>query len=665
VVDPAMGSAAFLVSACRYLARAYERALVRDGAAAESDIDDADRATFRRLVAQRCLFGVDLNPTAVQLARLSLWLATLSSNKPLTFLDHHLLCGNSLIGASPIDIARQPPGGRSRRSANRVGTPLFSDAQLEPSLARAVVERRWLTDTRDDTADVVREKERRLERLRKGERWKSIADLWCACWMWPDEHKAPDPAIFAALTDKLMTGRCALPGTMSDALLRDADAITDSNRFFHWMLEFPEVYFDEVGQPLADGGGFDAVLGNPPWDMVRAGGPEKTFFRSAGVYRHQGAGHINRYQIFVERALALTRRGGRMGLVLPAGFATDHTSAPLRRTLLNRSAIDTISGFDNRRAIFPIHRSVRFLICTSTVGDATQHIACRFGIDDAAELETIPDSGDRPARRSHPIALTPAFLEALSGSTSAIPELRSDVDLRILERVVHSVPRLGAADGWGVHFGRELNATDDRRHFHSERTGIPVLEGKHIEPFRAHADRAALRISQRRAARLLDADATFSRARLAYRDVASSTNRLSLIAAVLPPMVVTTHSLFCLKTKLSRDNQAFLCAMLNSYVANYLVRQVMTTHLGSATIEALRVPKPRYDSPAFEEIVELAHVLAGRHDECSHARVQALAAQCYGLTEAEFTHVLTTFPLIDGSDRASALEEFRRSKILS
>ena len=212
-------------------------------------------------------------------------------------------------------------------------------------------------------------------------------------------------------------------------------------------------------------GGFDAVLGNPPWDMLRAGGAEKTFFRSSGVYRHQGAGHINRYQMFVERALTLTKRGGRIGLVLPAGFATDHTSAPLRRTLLSRTSIDTISGFDNRRAIFPIHRSVRFLICTSTVGEATQHIACRFGIDDPAELETIPDSGDRSINRSHPIALTPAFLEAVSGHALAIPELRSETDLRILERIVHSIPRLDAADGWGVRFGRELNATDDRLPF--------------------------------------------------------------------------------------------------------------------------------------------------------------------------------------------------------
>ena len=662
VVDPAMGSAAFLVSACRYLARAYERALIRDGSVHEADIDEADRAIFRRIIAQRCLFGVDLNPTAVQLARLSLWLATLSANKPLTFLDHHLVCGNSLIGASPVDVARQPPG--ARRPPNRTGTPLFSDADLEPSLARAVVERRWLAETRDDTADVVREKETRLDRLRAAQRWKSVADLWCACWLWPDARQAPDAAVFASLADRLMTGQCGLPEKVSTALLESAAKTVAAHRFFHWMLEFPEAYFDEAGQPLPDGG-FDAVLGNPPWDMLRAGGAEKTFFRRSGVYRHQGAGHINRYQIFVERALTLTKRGGRIGLVVPAGFASDHTSAPLRRALLSRTRVDTISGFDNRRAIFPIHRSVRFLICTSTAGEATRHIACRFGIDDPAELDTIPDSGDRASGRSHPIALTPAFLEALSGSTFAIPELRSETDLRILERVVHKIPRLDAADGWNIRFGRELNATDDRPHFHNNRTGLPVLEGKHIEPFRVHTDRSTLRISEHGAARLLDAATTFSRARLAYRDVASSTNRLSLIAAVLPAGVVTTHSLFCLKTMLSSDSQVFLCAMLNSYVANYLVRQVMTTHLGSATVEALRVPKPRYDSSVVVEIVELARRLRVAPSEADHARVQALAARCYGIAEDEFAHVLSTFPLVDAAERRSALEEFRRADVLS
>ena len=663
ILDPAMGSGAFLVSACRYLARAYELALIRDDGLAESDIDEADRATFRRLVAQRCLFGADLNPTAVQLARLSLWLATLSAGKPLTFLDHHLICGDSLLGASPIDIARQPPAPHSRRPPNRAATPLFADAELEPSLAHAVVERRWLSETPDDTADVVRDKERRLDRLRIAGRWKSIADLWCACWMWPDVHNAPDAAVFASLADKLMTGHSELPDKISEALLRDAAGVAAAHRFLHWMLEFPEAYFDTAGHPLPDGG-FDAVLGNPPWDILSAGRPEKVFAQSSGVYRHQGTGRINRYQMFAERALTLTRRGGRIGLILPAGFATDHTSAPLRRALLSRTDVDTINGFDNRRAIFPIHRSVRFLTCTSTAGSSTQHIACRFGMDDPAQLETIPDAGNRPSVPPHAISLTPAFLEALSGHTLAIPELRSETDLRILERIVHSVPRLDAVEGWSARFGRELNATEDRSHFHGGRTGLPVLEGKHIEPFRVHGDRSTRRISERSASNLLDPAATFSRARLAYRDVASSTNRLSLIAAVLPAGVVTTHTLFCLKTMLSGDSQAFLCAMLNSYVANYLVRQVMTTHLGSTTVEALRVPKPGYHTPLFEEIVELAHQLRRAHDDRAYARLQALAARSYELAADEFEHVLSTFPLIPSPERRRALEEFRRDRFL-
>ena len=96
------------------------------------------RAGFRRQIAQRCLYGVDLNPTAVQLARLSLWLATLAADKPLTFLDHHLMAGDSLLGASLVDIARRPPPVPSRSRAPSRRLPLFADADLEPSLAAIV-----------------------------------------------------------------------------------------------------------------------------------------------------------------------------------------------------------------------------------------------------------------------------------------------------------------------------------------------------------------------------------------------------------------------------------------------------------------------------------------------------------------------------------------------
>ena len=657
IVDPAMGSAAFLVSACRYLAGAYERALVREGARDDNDIDDTDRAGFRRQVARRCLFGVDLNPTAVQLARLSLWLATLAANKPLTFLDHRLMCGDSLLGASPADLARQPPRANRQRSERYM--PLFSETELEPSLMRAVEARRWVADIGDDSAAIVQEKERRLDRLRDSLRWKSLADLWCSCWMWSAREPAPTAAVFGALSDAVTHGRSVLPPKHTTSLLEHSRQVARERRFFHWVLEFPEVFFDEHGHPLPDGG-FDAVIGNPPWDVLSAASAEKVFFRHAGIYRHLGGGHINRYQAFVERALMLTRQGGRIGLLLPSGFATDHTAAPLRRRLLTRSRVDAVTGFDNRKAIFPIHRSMRFLICTATVGGATSEIACRFGIDDPMELERIPDAGDVPNDASHPIMVTPSLLTALSGDTLSIPELRSASDVRILERIVHQVPRLGDPGGWHVRFGRELNATDDRPHFSTGRAGLPILEGKHIEPFRAHVERATARIPERTAARLLDGPRTFLRPRLAYRDVASTTNRLSLICALLPAGVVTTHSLFCLKTALAGDNQAFLCGMLNSFVANYLVRQVMTTHLGSATVENLRVPKLPDDSSLFIEIAELARTLEREGTRRDHARLQALAARAYELTTREFEHVLSTFPLVDERHRAAAMEEFRQ-----
>jgi hypothetical protein len=93
-----MGSGAFLVAACRYLAEAYEQSLIQSGAFRPGDFGDSDRVAIRRLVAERCIYGVDLNPMAVQLARLSLWLATLAVDRPLSFLDHRLMVGDSLLG---------------------------------------------------------------------------------------------------------------------------------------------------------------------------------------------------------------------------------------------------------------------------------------------------------------------------------------------------------------------------------------------------------------------------------------------------------------------------------------------------------------------------------------------------------------------------------------
>ena len=161
---PAMGSGAFLVGACRYLAAEAEDALIREGRWQRGDVTAADRAGLRREIAQRCLFGVDLNPMAVQLARLSLWLVTLAADKPLTFLDHHLVTGNSLVGASPDDVRRQPTRGRTTSRRQRE-LPLFEHSDIAPALERAVRTRMVLAATPDDSAAIVRHKEEALATL--------------------------------------------------------------------------------------------------------------------------------------------------------------------------------------------------------------------------------------------------------------------------------------------------------------------------------------------------------------------------------------------------------------------------------------------------------------------------------------------------------------------
>ena len=140
-----MGSGAFLVAACRYLASSYEAALVREGGLTAADISESERADFRRVVAQRCLYGVDVNPMAVQLARLSLWLATLAADKPLTFLDHRLRVGNSLIGASLDDLRRAPRlrSGGPRRPAGRLAPARVSCRSSRRAICSSRCAPRW------------------------------------------------------------------------------------------------------------------------------------------------------------------------------------------------------------------------------------------------------------------------------------------------------------------------------------------------------------------------------------------------------------------------------------------------------------------------------------------------------------------------------------------
>jgi Eco57I restriction-modification methylase len=672
ILDPAMGSGAFLVSACRYLAAAYESALLREGGLTSEDITDADRAGFRRTVAQRCLFGVDINPMAVQVGRLSLWLATLAADRPLTFLDHRLRTGNSLIGASLEDLARQPPSKRSQQRPN-VPLPLFGNEPVDRVLCEAVGIRRRIANDPDDTLEQVRLKEQALNALTTASSLTQlieVADLWCSPWFATNSAGDVLATAFGALADGILHGADTLPRNQASALRAEARRIAASSQFFHWTLEFPEVFFDNTGQPLTMAG-FDAIIGNPPWEMLRgdngdakaradarSSGTQLTAFaRGSGAYRLQGDGHANLYQLFLERALTLLRRNGRLGFVLPSGFAIDRGSAPLRQAMFDDLSVDALVSVENRDGVFPIHRGLKFLLLSASKTGPTTRLPCRFGIRSQVALDALPDSGTD----SQSVLLPRAVVERFDGTSLVIPELRTEVDLQIVSQIAFEIPALGDSPGWNVHFGRELNATEDRQHF-VRRTvkndDIPVLEGKHLSPFVTDIGAAEYAITRRTAGRLVPRDRTFGRHRLAYRDVASSTNRLSLIAAIVPSDTVTTHTVFCLKEDLTLSQQHYLCGVFNSFVANYLVRLRINTHVSAAVIDRLPIPKPHSDDWRVRDIAHLAEKLTLEHEPASFGRLQANVASLYGLTREQFAHVLETFPLVDRDDREAALTAF-------
>ena len=669
VLDPSMGSGAFLVAACRYLADQCERAYIEEGVWSAGEVRAGDRASVMRQIGEQCLFGVDLNPVAVQLARLSLWLTTLAGDRPLTFLDHHLVSGNSLLGARLADLARPFGTPRHRHPAS---LPLLTDQIAEIVADRVLPARLRLAMTPSDSLTAVRDKERLLAELEAPHgpiaRWSIAADAWCAAVLSP----APRPV--AGLVREWIafaTGSpTTLPASQLAGSLNLARAIAVGHRAFHWELAFPEIFFDDNGQLRADGG-FDAIIGNPPWEMLRADtGSQRAraiaktatvaqlrFFRDSGVYRLQGNGHANRYQLFLERALQLTKPGGRIGLILPSGIGTDQGSAVLRRHLFDRTTIDTWLGFDNRRRIFPIHRSMRFVLLSTATAGRTDTLTFRCALNDAHVLDA--ETQDAPT-----LSIARSRLESWSADL-AIPEVPDEVSLGILSGIANRIPALGDTKGWNVRFGRELNATDDRPHFvpieESPQHLLPVVEGKLISPFQVHVERAATGIPPRTAARLLGGE-SFRRPRLAYRDVASATNKLTLIAAMLPAGAVSTHTVFVLKTSLDEQSQWCLLALLNSLVANYLVRLQVMTHVTASLMARLPVPRPPAGSPASETLVTLSRQLSVTGiDEGAdeYARLNAAAARLYGLTHDQFEYVLATFPLIATDVRDRCLTAFQ------
>jgi hypothetical protein len=300
VCDPAMGSGAFLVEACRFLAIRLADAWARTGTTPALAPGEDVIVHARRRVARRCLYGVDLDPIAVELARLSLWIETAAREHPVTFLDHALRHGDALVGLSGEQIASGQLDVSSGTTVTTTRAAVLTRIAEATAHRRAILAAVNLDDLGSPAAELARADEA-LEGVRT----------------------AGDAMLAELLAGEHGGGRRRTPPP-ARALV---DAVRGRHAPFHWEVEMPEVFAGERG-------GFDAIVGNPPWVSFagRAAQPLaedlRAFYAATSPAFH---GYRNLQGVFVHRAATLLRPGGRLGLVLPTSMSDLGGYEPSRR----------------------------------------------------------------------------------------------------------------------------------------------------------------------------------------------------------------------------------------------------------------------------------------------------------------------------------------------
>lgn len=348
VLDPAMGSGHFLIETTEFIARF----LVELGVSETDDGSDseAELAYWKRRVVQSCVYGVDANPLAVELAKLSLWLSTVAKDRPLSFLDHHLRSGNSLVGARIQALAPAPK--RKRKTVrDDAQLSMLSDDAFRQSMSNAVGSMWLIEESPSDSVEEVREQERLYANLRESltRRYARLADLATATRFGVEV----DARLWDALADyATKTNVAALP--QFEGWLQQAESVAAERRFFHWELEFPEVFFDRQGNPRRENGaasaGFDAVVGNPPYVRQEAVGAYKPYF--AADYPETYHGVADLYVYFYQLGLRHLRPGGRMGYIVTNKWLRAGYGEPLRTYFAERGALEEIIDFGHA-PIFP------------------------------------------------------------------------------------------------------------------------------------------------------------------------------------------------------------------------------------------------------------------------------------------------------------------------
>ena len=570
VCDPAMGSGHFLVNLVDYLADRVIEAMaeaeaIRDGYLSplaeriegirNTIMDNAedrgwtfdpgqldDRHIVRRMVLKRCVYGVDKNPMAVELAKVSLWLHTFTVGAPLSFLDHHLRCGDSLFGAWVEPTIRRTDEQSSLflrgplARATRAAAPMqIIEGLTDAEIAEA-----------HRSADIFAEVSEMTAPLHA-----FMSLLHAFDWL-GIRKRGPVKTAFVQWLDGVFGDQIDIaqgePFSSTDAHLPHLMAalgLADGERFLNWQVAFPGVWSDWEAKELK--GGFDAVIGNPPWDRMKlqqvewfaARRPEIAMApraadrkrmiaelqkaedplaedfrlaseraaagarvaRTSGDYPLLARGDLNLYSLFVERAMTLVKPDGMVGLLVPSGIAADKMAAPFFKSVATEGRLKALYDFENKKVFFPdVHASFKFCVFVASPQPLPEAAKCAFYLRAVSEVED--------PERCFP--LSAADFARVNPNTGTAPIFRSRRDAELTTAIYDRLPVLvdrssgEAVKAWPVKYSTMFHMTNDSGLFRTrseleEKEGawpvrgnrynspsgewVPLYEGKMVQAF--------------------------------------------------------------------------------------------------------------------------------------------------------------------------------------
>jgi hypothetical protein len=701
VADIAMGSAHFLVTAVdriekafsgylanrplpqvlRELERLRRSALEALGPLGET-IEIEDTQLLRRQIARRCVYGVDLNPIAVQLARLSLWVHTFVPGLPLSFLDHNLVEGNSLVGMATVEEAVE--------WLKEVVNPLFAmtTEELVGPAREALGRLGQISDA--NAAEIAAARQAFREAQDAVAPARALFDVLAAARI--------DARVFAHVQQRASHWKDAPETVLRSEALKLAKEALNAIPPFHFPIAFPEVF-------LRKRPGFDAILGNPPWEKARV--EEDHFWTryspgfvalsktqqaqrkrqllrerpelervlagevteadllrrvlTAGAFPGMGTGDPDVYKAFCWRFWALARvDGGRTGVVLPRSVFAAKGSEPFRMALLTRSVVQDLTFLLNRAGWAFDDAEPRYTItlCGWCKRDPRPD-ACVPVRGPFSSLRHYQDGLRRPPAKL-PVAGLTEWTDEAAVPLLPAPE-SADVFLRI-----RMAPRLdlNEAASWRAMPYRELDPTSDKRlmQFRDERPeGLwPVYKGesfdiwqpdtkryyawgdpekvtKHLQKKRLRSARVARSpFREFRATWLRNAETLpCNRPRIAFRRVTNRTNQRTVIVGLAPPRVfIADPAPHLLWPRGDEKDEAYLLGILSSLPLDWYARRMVETHLDYHNFNPLPVPRPLRADPLWQRTVELAGRLA-----CPDVRfrswAKAVGVECGRLEERE------------------------------